>query len=237
VKGIVEGMTLTLKHFFSKPVTVQYPKARLEQKDRFRGELRMVIDPESKEPHCTACGLCAKACPDRLIIIKTEKVDKKRVMVDWQFNLGACMFCGLCVEACPFGAITMSKEFELAVYNPKRLHYNKERLEKRAITRPKKKAAKKEKKPESDKSDVAKKAEDSGKEATPEAGTQDKQDKGIDQEKIKEDSTVNKENISAQNTVEDKKTGSSSGDENSGTTQLKMGDPEGSNQESENKED
>jgi len=237
VKGIVEGMALTLKIFFSKPVTVQYPKARLEQKNRSRGELRMVIDPESKEPHCTACGLCAKACPDRLIVIETEKVDKKRVLVDWQFNLGACMFCGLCVEACPFGAITMSKEFELAVYNPKRLHYNKEMLEEKAILRAKKKPAKKEKKPESDKPDVAKKTEDSGKETAAEASIQDKPDKSIEQEKTGEDSPAKKEDTGAQDTVEGKDAGSSAGDENNEKTQLSTEDSKSNNQESENKEE
>ena len=31
------------------------------------------------------------------------------------------MFCNLCVEACPFGAIIMSHDYELAVYNKEEL--------------------------------------------------------------------------------------------------------------------
>lgn len=153
-------MILTLRHFFSKPVTVQYPYEKLKHKDRFRGQLKMVIDPETKEPHCTACGLCAKNCPDRLIVVEVEKVDGKRVLKNWQFNLGACMFCGLCVEACPFDAITMSKEYELAVYNPRRLLYNKERLLEDPVLKPKeKKAAKKEGQTTSKPSEATKKTE------------------------------------------------------------------------------
>jgi len=147
MKGIADGMALTIKHFFSKPVTVQYPYVKLKLKDRFRGQITLVIDADTKEPRCTGCGLCAKVCPDRLIKVEAVKVDKKRVLEEWQVNLGGCMFCGLCVETCPFGAITMTKIYELAEYDRSSFVYKKERLLKTAVVKAKEpKAAKKEEK-------------------------------------------------------------------------------------------
>jgi NADH-quinone oxidoreductase subunit I len=130
-------MALTLRHFFSKSVTVQYPYEKLKLKDRFRGQITLVIDAETNEPRCTACGLCAKVCPDRLIKVEAVKVDKKRVLERWQVNLGGCMFCGLCVETCPFGGIVMTDNYELAEYDRKNLIYGKERLLKTAVVKAK----------------------------------------------------------------------------------------------------
>lgn len=137
MKGIAQGMALTLRHFFSKPVTVQYPYEKLKLKDRFRGQITIVVDAETNEPICTACGLCAKVCPDRLIKVEAVKVDKKRVLEKWQVNLGACMFCGLCVETCPFGGIVMTNNYELAEYDRTKFIYDKERLLKTAVVKTK----------------------------------------------------------------------------------------------------
>ena len=63
------------------------------------------------------------ACPNDTIHIESETVTdeesgrKKKVLVNYQYDLGACMFCQLCVNACPHDAIRFSTEFENAVFD------------------------------------------------------------------------------------------------------------------------
>ena len=65
--GIVNGFLVTLKNFFRKPVTVQYPEQRLQQHSRFRGEEFVWY-----EERCTGCASCAKFCPLGIIRIVTH---------------------------------------------------------------------------------------------------------------------------------------------------------------------
>jgi len=127
IKGIIslaEGMGVTFKHFFRKPLTLQYPEERPELSLRFRGRLVMPVDEEKGGVRCTACMLCARACPNGTITnIEKVKVDgkPKPKPARFDYDLGACMFCNLCVEACPFSAIIMGDEYESAVYDKKDL--------------------------------------------------------------------------------------------------------------------
>jgi ferredoxin-type protein NapF len=44
--------------------------------------------------HCTACGACARACPQKIL----RTVGGRTVEVDFH---SSCTFCGACAEACP----------------------------------------------------------------------------------------------------------------------------------------
>lgn len=44
--------------------------------------------------HCTACGACARSCPQRILRI----VGGRTVAIDFH---APCTFCGACAEACP----------------------------------------------------------------------------------------------------------------------------------------
>ena len=62
--SLLTGMKVTLREFFTKKTTEQYPenRATLKMFDRFRGELVMPHD-ENNHHKCIACGICVKACP------------------------------------------------------------------------------------------------------------------------------------------------------------------------------
>lgn len=127
VRSLSIGLKTTMKEFFTKKVTEQYPENRkeLQMFDRFRGALIMPHN-EQNEHRCIACGLCQNACPNGTIhivseMIETEDGKKKKQLVKYEYNLGSCMFCQLCTNACPQDAIVFSSEFENAVFDPNKL--------------------------------------------------------------------------------------------------------------------
>lgn len=109
VISTLKGMSVTMKHLLSKPVTVQYPDEKLPIADAYRGRHAL------KQQGCRACGLCAKACPVDCIDIETER-HAKRVIEFKTFTIdyNKCLFCGLCVEACPASSLEMTKEYDLS---------------------------------------------------------------------------------------------------------------------------
>ena len=128
-KSLVGGLCISIKVFFRKKVTEQYPENRhttLYIPERHRAMLEMPHDAENRH-HCIACGLCQMACPNGTIRVVSEMREdaegkKKRVLVRYEYDLGACMFCQLCVNACPHGAIRFTNEFENAVFEREKLH-------------------------------------------------------------------------------------------------------------------
>jgi NADH-quinone oxidoreductase subunit I len=146
--GILKGLSVTLKHFvdtylddikwgFGKrytpevlPVrqsakargvfTVQYPDEVLAPQERFRFVPFLVYEgtDEDRQLRCTACGICAKACPPQCIWIvrgKDPETGKPlKTPSEFYIDVDICMNCGSCAEYCPFDAIKMDHDFELA---------------------------------------------------------------------------------------------------------------------------
>ncbi len=60
--GIVKGMSLTLRRFFGRRATIQYPETEPDVAVRFRGRLQLLYD-ELGNLKCETCFQCAQACP------------------------------------------------------------------------------------------------------------------------------------------------------------------------------
>ena len=121
VQALLNGLKLTLRQFFTKPITMSYPEEKWDFPARFRGQMVLLKDEEGK-PLCVACGLCEKICPCSCIeVIPATGADGIRNMGHYRIDLLRCSFCGLCVEACPVSAIRMGQDYELACRNKQAL--------------------------------------------------------------------------------------------------------------------
>lgn len=111
-KGLVTGMSVTIRHFFGEKRTLCYPEEKLPMTERFRGgHLKLNIKK------CIACQLCALSCPNKALTLKvTADENKKKHMAEYIHNLGRCMMCDLCVERCPVKALSWDKNYERAYF-------------------------------------------------------------------------------------------------------------------------
>jgi len=112
---VLRGLGVTARHFienilFRKSIaTFQYPEEKVPFPPTFRGEHRLMFR-EDGSIRCTACMLCATACPSECIYIEAkESPDPKieKCPVRYEIDMLKCVFCGFCVEACPCDAIRM----------------------------------------------------------------------------------------------------------------------------------
>ncbi len=128
IKETLNGLGVTLRQMFRKPVTVQYPEQRPNVPFRYRGRIILTRDPSGEE-RCVACYLCSSACPvDCITISAAEREDHRRYPEAFRINFTRCIFCGLCAEACPTLALQMTTDFEMAETDGRELIYEKEDL-------------------------------------------------------------------------------------------------------------
>jgi NADH-quinone oxidoreductase subunit I len=134
--AIVGGMGTTLKHFFSKKVTIRYPEEKRYLGPVFRGEHILKRDEEGAE-RCTACGLCAVACPAEAISMVADERKKgeehlyreEKYASVYEINMLRCIFCGLCEEACPKQAIYLQHDKMAPVFTDRsEVIFGKEKL-------------------------------------------------------------------------------------------------------------
>src|SRR5436309_6890410 len=123
---VVQGLRITIGHFARNltlhtlhlfglardrkaAVTVQYPEERKVYPEGYRGAHRLTLKPDGSV-RCTACFLCATACPAKCINIEAGEhpdPEVEKYPVRYEIDTLQCIYCGMCVEACPCDAIRM----------------------------------------------------------------------------------------------------------------------------------
>src|SRR5512146_1563564 len=79
--GLVRGMGVTLRRFFSPKATIMWPEQHADVAPKFRGRLQLLYD-EYGTLKCETCFQCAQACP--IECIDMGGVDTKgRFHVHW----------------------------------------------------------------------------------------------------------------------------------------------------------
>lgn len=133
--SIFKGMGITISHLFKKKPTINYPEVQRPFSSVFRGLHILNRDEEGRE-RCTACGLCAVACPAEAITMEAAERQtgeenlyrEEKYAAKYEINMLRCIFCGLCEEACPKDAIYLTQTFAPANYGRKGFIYKKDDL-------------------------------------------------------------------------------------------------------------
>jgi len=133
--AILGGLRITLNHFFKKKVTVCYPEQLRPFAPVYRG-MHVLKRDENGAERCTACGLCAEACPAEAITMTAAERKKgeehlyreEKYASVYEINMLRCIFCGLCEEACPKEAIFLTDRMVLTDYERGEFVFGKDKL-------------------------------------------------------------------------------------------------------------
>ena len=133
--AIVKGLWITIKHFFRKKATIHYPEQVREFSPVYRGQHMLKRDEQGRE-NCTACGLCAVACPaEAITMVAAERqagdegnYREEKYAATYEINMLRCIFCGLCEEACPKQAIFLTDRLVNVENNRQDFIYGKDKL-------------------------------------------------------------------------------------------------------------
>ena len=128
------GFKVTLRHFFKKKVTMQYPEEKWVVPEGYRGAPYLVKDQDERTK-CVSCQLCEFICPPKAIRITPpgpqgapEVGNVEKAPKEFEINMLRCIFCGYCQEVCPEEAIFLMQDYSLTGKTREEMIYNKEKL-------------------------------------------------------------------------------------------------------------
>ena len=139
---VLGGLMTTIRHFFGRRVTLEYPEQRPQIAPGYRGVPTLVKDPNGREK-CVSCQLCEFVCPPKAIRITpgtipfdapTAHVEK--APKEFDINMLRCIYCGLCEEVCPEEAIWLQDIYSLTATSRGQLVHDKKKLYELGGTRP-----------------------------------------------------------------------------------------------------
>jgi NADH-quinone oxidoreductase subunit I len=133
--AILKGMAITISHLFKRKATIKYPEETREIAPVYRGQHVLKRDDQGAE-RCTACGLCAVACPAEAITMESAERKKgeehlyreEKYAKIYEINMLRCIFCGLCEEACPKEAIFLTDRIVNTDFEREDFVYGKDKL-------------------------------------------------------------------------------------------------------------
>ena len=140
--AILGGIIITIRHLFRRKATIRYPEKTREVSAIWRGQHVLKRDENGAE-RCTACGLCAVACPAEAITMTAaerkpgeEKLFREEKYAEvYEINMLRCIFCGLCEEACPKEAIFLTDRILPTDYAREGFIFGKDKLVERVDQR------------------------------------------------------------------------------------------------------
>lgn len=133
--AVFGGMWITIKHLFRRHNTTKYPEQTREFAPVYRGQHVLKRDEQGRE-NCTACGLCAVACPaEAITMVAAERkrgeehlYREEKYAETYEINMLRCIFCGLCEEACPKEAIFLTDRIVPTYFERDNFIYGKDVL-------------------------------------------------------------------------------------------------------------
>ena len=129
------AMGATMRNFFSRSNTVQYPKVARPIPRQWRGgTFALTFDPKTDEENCIGCRLCEYICPSQIIAVTLRKGEKRENGIGatycdvFTLDYQACMQCELCIQVCPTDAIVMTRYLAECPTTREGLFLSKEKL-------------------------------------------------------------------------------------------------------------
>jgi NADH-quinone oxidoreductase subunit I len=128
--AIAQGLQTTVKHLFSKKVTVQFPEQKPVMPPNYRGVHRLNRDEQGRVK-CVACYMCSTACPARCIDIVAAPSpwpDREKYPETFVIDELRCIYCGMCEQACPVDSIELTSLYDLTGLSREEMMFDKEKL-------------------------------------------------------------------------------------------------------------